>query len=504
MDKEEIAKIQKYVLKVNMHCDGCKHKVKKVLRKIDGVFTTEIDLEQGKVTVSGNVEPNILIKKLLKSGKHAELWGAPKVGNNNNNKNNNNNQNQLANQKKNMQLENGGKGGGADNQPKGSHQQPPNPQQQQQEILQQQLQQLQIMKGRQDQKVPVQLKDMKLPIQQNPNPKAVKFNLPEENDCSDDEFNDDKFDNENFDDDDDELDDEIDDPHVPLNKMKGPLPMANGAPMMMTNDMINENQQQQLLNALKNANVVGNGKKGNGSVGRGRPMLVQMPSIGGENSYNKSGGKGGGGNNQNEGRGNKNNNSKNGNGGMPKGQNEINVNKNSNGACERNLGNNNENICKMENPMVGGVQVVNPMGGYNPGMGRGNLGPIGNTNMSIGPMGNISTIQALPITNMNTTVTTGASSIPKGYFQGACPEAMLGNPFQPQQQQYMAAMINQQRALGMAGGNDQRFQPMTYAWPPPAVNYMYPQQHPYIYPPPSQDPYTNFFNDENTSSCSVM
>ncbi|KAK7301922.1 hypothetical protein RJT34_12799 [Clitoria ternatea] len=52
-------------------------------KTITGVFTTEIDAEQGKVTVSGNVDPNVLIKKLAKSGKHVELWGAPKSNNNN-------------------------------------------------------------------------------------------------------------------------------------------------------------------------------------------------------------------------------------------------------------------------------------------------------------------------------------------------------------------------------------------------------------------------------------
>lgn len=43
-----------------------------------GVDATMIDAELGKVTVSGYVHPNILIKKLVKSGKHAELWTAPK------------------------------------------------------------------------------------------------------------------------------------------------------------------------------------------------------------------------------------------------------------------------------------------------------------------------------------------------------------------------------------------------------------------------------------------
>ncbi|GER32337.1 heavy metal transport/detoxification superfamily protein [Striga asiatica] len=74
MSKEEFLKIQTCVLKVNIHCDGCKHKVKKILQKIEGVYTIKIDSEQGKVTVSGNVDSSTLIKKLVKNGKHAEIW----------------------------------------------------------------------------------------------------------------------------------------------------------------------------------------------------------------------------------------------------------------------------------------------------------------------------------------------------------------------------------------------------------------------------------------------
>ncbi|KAL0323556.1 UNVERIFIED_CONTAM: Heavy metal-associated isoprenylated plant protein 32 [Sesamum angustifolium] len=145
MSKEEFLKIQTCVLKVNIHCDGCKHKVKKILQKIEGVYTTKIDSEQGKVTVSGNVDPSTLIKKLIKNGKHAELWGAPKANNNNNH------HHQLNNQFKNLQIDNGKGGnnkgqaqkGGGNNQPKGGpqggggggHGQHP------------QLQQLQQMKG---------------------------------------------------------------------------------------------------------------------------------------------------------------------------------------------------------------------------------------------------------------------------------------------------------------------------------------------------------------------
>lgn len=70
----EPLKYETWFLKVPIHCEGCKKKVKKVLHSIDGVYTTVIDSQQQKVTVTGNVNADTLIKKLLKSGKHAELW----------------------------------------------------------------------------------------------------------------------------------------------------------------------------------------------------------------------------------------------------------------------------------------------------------------------------------------------------------------------------------------------------------------------------------------------
>lgn len=65
---------QTWVLRVSIHCQGCKRKVKKVLHAIEGVYTTNIDSHHHKVTVKGNVNPHTLIKKLIKTGKHAELW----------------------------------------------------------------------------------------------------------------------------------------------------------------------------------------------------------------------------------------------------------------------------------------------------------------------------------------------------------------------------------------------------------------------------------------------
>ncbi|OIW07111.1 hypothetical protein TanjilG_02745 [Lupinus angustifolius] len=63
------------VLKVSIHCEACKRKVKRILQKIDGVYDINIDLRQQKVVVIGNIERETLIKKLIsKTGKHAELW----------------------------------------------------------------------------------------------------------------------------------------------------------------------------------------------------------------------------------------------------------------------------------------------------------------------------------------------------------------------------------------------------------------------------------------------
>ncbi|XP_021895742.1 heavy metal-associated isoprenylated plant protein 32-like isoform X2 [Carica papaya] len=72
MAKEAELKME---LKVSINCcDGCKRKVKKVLQSIEGVLKTEIDAAAAKVTVHGNVDPQILIKKLSKAGKQAEIW----------------------------------------------------------------------------------------------------------------------------------------------------------------------------------------------------------------------------------------------------------------------------------------------------------------------------------------------------------------------------------------------------------------------------------------------
>ncbi|CAI8598258.1 unnamed protein product [Vicia faba] len=66
--------LQTVELKVRMDCDGCELKVKKALSSINGVKSVEINRKQQKVTVTGYVEANKVLKKAKSTGKKAEIW----------------------------------------------------------------------------------------------------------------------------------------------------------------------------------------------------------------------------------------------------------------------------------------------------------------------------------------------------------------------------------------------------------------------------------------------
>ncbi|KAL9320297.1 hypothetical protein ACSQ67_012136 [Phaseolus vulgaris] len=85
MSKQDFLKIQTCVLKVNIDCDGCAQKVKKILQKIDGVYSVKVDAGEGKVVVAGDVDPEKVVKKLKMGGKHAEIWGGQRGMMNNRN-----------------------------------------------------------------------------------------------------------------------------------------------------------------------------------------------------------------------------------------------------------------------------------------------------------------------------------------------------------------------------------------------------------------------------------
>ncbi|MBA0696874.1 hypothetical protein Goari_003394 [Gossypium aridum] len=62
------------VLKVGMSCEGCVGAVKRVLGKMQGVESYEVDLKEQKVTVKGNVQPDAVLQTVSKTGKKTTFW----------------------------------------------------------------------------------------------------------------------------------------------------------------------------------------------------------------------------------------------------------------------------------------------------------------------------------------------------------------------------------------------------------------------------------------------
>eukprot|EP01018_Ginkgo_biloba_P037957 Gb_20917 [translate_table: standard] len=66
--------MQTVELKVKMDCEGCERKVKKALSSMSGVESVDVNRKMQKVTVTGYVEPNKVLKKVKATGKRAEFW----------------------------------------------------------------------------------------------------------------------------------------------------------------------------------------------------------------------------------------------------------------------------------------------------------------------------------------------------------------------------------------------------------------------------------------------
>lgn len=401
------------------------------------------------MTVSGNVDPATLIKKIIKNGKHAEIWGASKP--------HDNVQNKLNNQFKNLMIDNGkgenNKGDikkGGDDKPKGGGQDPL--------ML---LQQLQQMKGFQDLKP--------LALNKDHNQKSGKPNLPKDEDLSGDADDDDdeyEYDHEYDDYDDDSEDDEFENDveDAPLNKMK---PMGgNGHDGSFMSNLLMNSQNLVKAGGNDGGNGSGNGKKGCGGESDGG-------SNGGKKGSNQSEGGGKSGGAQPKDR----------NGGGGGSQNNKNDNHGGSGVTSGKIFM--PNGAKKSDGMIDETRGM-------PNMMSMNLpiGPMGN--IPTRPIGNLPAVQGLPALN--------ASSGGGGeYFHGGRPEHMAGNLYH--HHQHLAAMMMNQR---LASGNE-NFQPMIYARPPPAINYT-PFYLPYPYPPPPGEQIDQYrmFSDENTSSCNIM
>ncbi|XP_047333274.1 heavy metal-associated isoprenylated plant protein 22-like [Impatiens glandulifera] len=67
--------MQTVEIKVKLDCDGCERRVKNAVTNMKGVKTVEVNRKQNRVTVSGYVEPNKVLKKVRSTGKkRAKFW----------------------------------------------------------------------------------------------------------------------------------------------------------------------------------------------------------------------------------------------------------------------------------------------------------------------------------------------------------------------------------------------------------------------------------------------
>ncbi|KAJ1281079.1 hypothetical protein BS78_04G280700 [Paspalum vaginatum] len=66
--------VQTVELRVRMDCERCEREVKKALSGIRGVHHVEVHRLQQKVTVTGEVDPVALLRRVQSTGKRAEPW----------------------------------------------------------------------------------------------------------------------------------------------------------------------------------------------------------------------------------------------------------------------------------------------------------------------------------------------------------------------------------------------------------------------------------------------
>ncbi|XP_057427695.1 heavy metal-associated isoprenylated plant protein 30-like [Lotus japonicus] len=69
--------LQTVELKVRMCCKGCERVVKNAIYKLKGIDSVNVELEMERVTVTGYVERNKVLKAVRRSGKRAEFWPYP-------------------------------------------------------------------------------------------------------------------------------------------------------------------------------------------------------------------------------------------------------------------------------------------------------------------------------------------------------------------------------------------------------------------------------------------
>ncbi|KAE9618693.1 putative heavy metal-associated domain, HMA [Lupinus albus] len=72
--KQKLKPMQTVEIKVKMDCEGCERKVKSSVSNMKGVKQVEVNRNESKVTVTGYVDRNKVLKKVQSTGKRAKFW----------------------------------------------------------------------------------------------------------------------------------------------------------------------------------------------------------------------------------------------------------------------------------------------------------------------------------------------------------------------------------------------------------------------------------------------
>ncbi|CAK8540159.1 unnamed protein product [Lathyrus sativus] len=72
--KKKHKPMQTVEIKVKMDCDGCERRVRSSVSHMSGVKEVDVNREQSKVTVTGYVDRNKVLKKVQSTGKRAKFW----------------------------------------------------------------------------------------------------------------------------------------------------------------------------------------------------------------------------------------------------------------------------------------------------------------------------------------------------------------------------------------------------------------------------------------------
>jgi copper chaperone CopZ len=67
-------------LRVDMCCEACVRKVRRVLTELSGVTSLDISVPTRKVSVSGDVKPEACLRAMAKIRKRASIWTEAEAG----------------------------------------------------------------------------------------------------------------------------------------------------------------------------------------------------------------------------------------------------------------------------------------------------------------------------------------------------------------------------------------------------------------------------------------